>query len=88
MSLRSLCPLCARCFLHIGVLILFHGSVFYPRYKDFHDLQVETSCSYPDLVKEELQKYDIGVCKYFQVDRKPAQVNNNKQHATTPVGMN
>lgn len=39
-------------------------------YNDFHSLQMRTSGSYPDLVNEELKKYDWEVCKYFQVDRK------------------
>ena len=36
---------------------------------------MQTSCSYPDLVNEELKKYDGEVCKYFQVDRRPSVVS-------------
>lgn len=36
---------------------------------------MQTSCSYPELVHEELKKYDGEVCKYFQVDRKPSLVS-------------
>ncbi|KAM7451254.1 hypothetical protein ABFA07_001297 [Porites harrisoni] len=39
-------------------------------YSDFHGQQIQTSCSYPELVQEELTKYDGEVCKYFQVDRR------------------
>lgn len=39
-------------------------------YNDFHALEMRTSGSYPDLVEEELKKYDGEVCKYFQVDRR------------------
>ena len=31
---------------------------------------MQTSSSYPELVNEELHKYDGEVCKYFQVDRR------------------
>lgn len=41
-------------------------------YGDFHSQQMQTSCSYPELVQEELTKYDSEVCKYFQVDRRPS----------------
>ncbi|KAK3730052.1 hypothetical protein QZH41_009552, partial [Actinostola sp. cb2023] len=40
-------------------------------YHDFHTHQVETACAYPTLVQEELNMYDIEVCKYFQVNRNP-----------------
>lgn len=36
---------------------------------------MRTSSSYPDLVNEELKKYDGEVCKYFQVDRKQSAVS-------------
>lgn len=36
---------------------------------------MQTSRSYPDLVEEELKKYDGEVCKYFQVDRRSSMVS-------------
>ncbi|KAK2566086.1 Coiled-coil domain-containing protein 180 [Acropora cervicornis] len=36
-------------------------------YNEFHSQQTTTACSYPELVTEELKKYDDEVCKYFQV---------------------
>lgn len=36
---------------------------------------MRTSRSYPDLVEEELKKYDGEVCKYFQVDRRSSMVS-------------
>ena len=36
---------------------------------------MRTSGSYPDLVEEELKKYDGEVCKYFQVDRRSSMVS-------------
>lgn len=36
-------------------------------YNEFHSQQMTTACSYPELVNEELKKYDSEVCKYFQV---------------------
>lgn len=50
-------------------------TLFFRRYNDFHSLQMQTSCSYPDLVNEELKKYDGEVCKYFQVDRRQSVVS-------------
>lgn len=49
--------------------------LFFRRYNDFHSLQMRTSGSYPDLVNEELKKYDGEVCKYFQVDRRQTVVS-------------
>ena len=37
------------------------------RYNEFHSQQMSIACSYPELVTEELKKYDEEVCKYFQV---------------------
>ena len=38
---------------------------------------MQTSGSYPELVNEELKKYDGEVCKYFQVDRRQTAVSKN-----------
>ena len=38
---------------------------------------MQTSGSYPELVNEELKKYDGEVCKYFQVDRRQTVVSKN-----------
>ena len=40
---------------------------------------MRTSRSYPDLVEEELKKYDGEVCKYFQVDRRSSMVSLSKK---------
>ncbi|XP_078383943.1 coiled-coil domain-containing protein 180-like isoform X2 [Oculina patagonica] len=48
-------------------------------YNDFHSLQMQTSGSYPELVNEELKKYDGEVCKYFQVDRKQSVESRTKK---------
>ncbi|XP_032230152.2 coiled-coil domain-containing protein 180 [Nematostella vectensis] len=39
-------------------------------YNEFHGVQVQTACVYPEMVQEELHYYDNEVCKYFQVNRK------------------
>ncbi len=38
------------------------------RYGDFHKNQCEVVTHYPDMVKEELTRYDEAICKYFSVD--------------------
>ncbi|XP_076821823.1 coiled-coil domain-containing protein 180-like isoform X2 [Clavelina lepadiformis] len=43
-------------------------------YEDFHIQQLDKVSAYPDLVKEELQRYDASVCKYYQVDRERPQL--------------
>lgn len=58
-------------------IIYFAFCFFFLRYNDFHSLQMQTSGSYPELVNEELKKYDGEVCKYFQVDRRQTVVSKN-----------
>ena len=60
------------CVVYTNILCVVFFSY---RYSDFHGLQIQTSNSYPDLVNEELKKYDEEVCKYFQVDRRQTVVS-------------
>lgn len=46
---------------------------------------MQTSGSYPDLVNEELKKYDGEVCKYFQVDRRQTVVSKLADSVGTVV---
>ncbi|XP_022107089.1 coiled-coil domain-containing protein 180-like [Acanthaster planci] len=38
-------------------------------YEQFHKDQMRLVKDYPDMVKEELQRYDLSVCTFFEVDR-------------------
>ncbi|RUS87182.1 hypothetical protein EGW08_005022, partial [Elysia chlorotica] len=42
-------------------------------YEEFHGQQVEIVKTYPDMVREELDSYEGGVCKYFSVGRWPVR---------------
>ncbi|XP_031558023.1 coiled-coil domain-containing protein 180-like [Actinia tenebrosa] len=53
-------------------------------YHDFHNAQVETACSYPAMVQEELKTYDSEICKYFQVNRNPPKELGKGKAAISP----
>ena len=41
------------------------------RYEVFHQDQTGIVKLYPDMVKQELEGYDMAVCKFFMVGRSP-----------------